>query len=246
MDRWRFSACQLIRFLKVDNINLDLGQFDADVAMPHAEPLDTVNPADTQRSTILRLSTDELQQEQPTDIAAAPMQRRRKGPRVLALDNTQEFGNADLRTWHADYVQNMVEAARKKTAGRLLSLAKVNALHWLCNDGIGSIGSLQKEFRLSSLLQGFCGPEFLDLVTGLKSPADRKRSRTDSDDDEESSSERRVRLRHGSTEEVGRGVEADIDINDDPLPLMDDEVCHSNSHDAVSYTHLTLPTIYSV
>ena len=209
----------------MDNIDFDPSQFDADVVMPDAEAFDTVNPADTQHSNILQSSTDELQEEQSTEpVAAAPMRRRKKAPRVLALDTTQEFGSAELHTWYTEYAQNMAEATRKKTAGRLLSLAKVNAVHWLCNDGIGSIGSLQKEFRLSSLLQGFCGQEFLDLITGLNNPADRKRSRTDSDDEEEASSERRVRLRHGLAEELGRGVGADVDMNDDPLPLMDDEV----------------------
>lgn len=207
-----------------------MGQFNADVVMPDAVPLDRTRPADTQRSSILGFSTDELQQTLSTEAAAALMPRRRKVLRVLALDTTQEFGSTDLHTWHTDYAQNMAEAARKKTAGRLLSLAKVNAVHWLCNDGIGSIGSLQKEFRLSSLLQEFCGQGFLDLITGLQHPAGRKRSRPDSDDDEDSSLERRVRIRQASTEEVGRGVGADVDINDDPLLLMDDEVQQPGQH----------------
>ena len=147
----------------------------------------------------------ETQTEQQQETAEAPFRRRaHPGPKIIPLDTNMELRNGDLARWNADYIANMNEAIRHKTAGRATALAKKNAEHWILGQGD------------SGPLSIFSGAKLLEALTGVKlTVAGDKRphggDKTDSD--------RRVRPRgEPSSDEIGRGFQ-----DDGYMPMMGDD-----------------------
>ncbi|KAL9116800.1 MAG: hypothetical protein Q9187_006671, partial [Circinaria calcarea] len=79
--------------------------------LPPAEPFpETAAPAAGQQSFLKSTSVQE-QEEEHSDSAEAPLNRKRRGPRVLPMDATQELRASHLTNWNNNYVQNMAEAS---------------------------------------------------------------------------------------------------------------------------------------
>lgn len=149
---------------------------------------------------------DQQPQITSEESAEAPLRRRaRAAPRVIPLDNTMELRNADLARWSADYIANMNEAIRHKSANRALTVAKKNAEHWIMQ---GTRGPLSM----------FSGAKLLEALTGVKlTIAGEKHPREEGDDTDSS---RNVRSRgEPSSDEVGRGFQ-----DDGFMPTMDDTI----------------------
>lgn len=198
---------------------------DVDQPLDVAQPSETLNQPVSRRSEPRSSSTDEVRDDETTARAAAAV-RRRRGPRALMLDPVQELANSDLQAWQTDYASNMREAARKKTTGRMLNLAKSNAEYWMWGSGIGGVGALAKEHRLSSSLGFLHGESLLASMTGPTSEIDHTRDRNTAGNEQQTDSERH----DPAQRDADSGLNEDAIMMDDDLALpMNDEVCTSTA-----------------
>ena len=174
---------------------------------------------------ILRSSSQaQGEEEEPSsESAGAPLQRRRRAPKVLEKDETQELRNADLSEWNNNYLTNMTGIARSKQHHKVLAQAKKNAAFWVLGAGIGGVGSSLGGPRMENPLDMFSGDQLIETLRGVESGAGRKRSRSVAEEGQSSDSEtRRVRAREEDSEQIGRGEGLALD---DPgmMPGFDDD-----------------------
>ena len=148
------------------------------------------------------------------ESAEAPVQRKRRVPKELEIDDRQELHNADLAQWTTDYAINMSEAANVKLTHKAHWKAKKNATFWVVGSGIGCVGARLGTPKFKSPLDMFAGNAFMGALTGLgTSRIGQKRVRDDEEDQASGGEERQVRMRNDNDEEIGRGN--DPILNDD-------------------------------
>ncbi|KAL8773469.1 MAG: hypothetical protein Q9209_001573 [Squamulea sp. 1 TL-2023] len=216
-----------------DPMDLDLNfprADDEDLILPQGEafpPMATQAPAD---SGFLRSATIP-QEESTSETALARQQRRRRGPRVLPVDQTQELRNSDLAQWNNDYLANMETAKKAKLQHKATTIAKQNAAAWVFGAGIGGVGlGMGASKPKGPLAETFAGDALMQALTGDPGPAvGKKRSRTEDEVEGSESEERRVRMREGE-EELGRDAGVQLE-DDDTMNLPGSEAIEIGRHE---------------
>lgn len=218
------------------DLDLDLPRIDDDIALPDAEAFPTTAPqAPAGSGNIGSLSGIHREQES-SESTEAPLQRKRRAPKTLPVDERQELHNTDLAQWNTDYLANMAEATEAKRSHKVPFLAKKNAAFWVVGAGIGGVGSGLGSSKLQSPLDVFAGDAIMEALTGVKIfTTGQKRGRDDVEDHDSDSEARRVRIRDGDGDEIGRGD--DIMLNDDGTMMMSASDV-SNSSAAESWSPL--------
>lgn len=203
------------------NLDLDLPQLDDDgILLPEAEAFPEMIPQIPSETGFLRSSSAVPEEEESSESAEAPQRRKPREPRELTTDMMQELRNADLAQWNNNYVANMTSATHSKSQHKAPALSKKNAAFWVVGAGIGGVGSGIGSSKLISPLDMFAGERLMQALTGVEAPmAGTKRSREEDGDHGSDSEERRVRMREGDGEQVGRGQEIILD-EDDVMGMM--------------------------
>ncbi len=194
------------------DVGIDFPIFnDNDSLLPNAEPFPEMAPpgADLRRS-----SSEVPREHESSDSAEAPLQRKRREPNLLPVDQRMELHNADLAQWKTDYAENMAEAIETKRHHKASALAKKNATFWVLGAGIGGVGAGLGSSKLKSPLDMFAGEAMMEALTGIRPPtAGQKRSREDEDSHDADGEARRVKVRADEGDQIGRGQE--LMLNDD-------------------------------
>ena len=192
--------------------------------LPPAEPFPAMVAGGTARQQTLKPSPVVAEEEESSESADAPLNRKRRGPRVLPMDVTQELRNADLALWNTEYINNMAEASQSRLHHTIPYQARKNAAYWVFGSGIGGVGTGLGTSKLKSPLDMFAGQKLMEALTGIDlNVAGKKRARSDDEDSRSNSEERRVRARDDSGDQIGRGDDLVLDDND-RQPLFDDTV----------------------
>lgn len=206
------------------DLDLDFPRFDDDdIVLPDAEPFpEMVLPG----TSIHRASSEVPREHESSDSAEAPLRRKRRGPKLLPVDQRMELHNADLAQWKKDYAENMAEAIEAKKHHKAPALAKKNAAFWVFGSGIGGVGAGLGISKLKSPLDMFAGDAMMEALTGIRtSTAGQKRSR-DSENGRDSESEtRRVRSRAmNESDQIGRGE--GLMLDDDGMLMSEVRIAH--------------------
>lgn len=201
------------------DLDLDLPRIDDDIVLPDAEAFPTTASQAPAGSGILGPESGVHREQESSESAEAPLQRKRRAPKILPVDERQELRNTDLAHWNTDYLGNMAEATEAKISHKAPFLAKKNAAFWVIGAGIGSVGVGLGSSKLQSPLDGFAGEVMMEALTGVRiSTAGQKRGRDEEEDYESDSEARRVRLRDGDGDQMGRGD--DMMLNDDGTMMI--------------------------
>ena len=204
---------------------------DYDMPLPAAEPFsDLHSPAAPDTGARKSSSPQAQEEEEPsTESAAAPLRPRRRAPKVLERDETQELRNSDLADWNNNYLTNMASVVRSRQHYKTNAQAKKNAGFWVMGAGIGGIGSGLDILKLDNPLDMFSGNRLIEALKDVRiAAAGRKRSRSSGEDGRSSDSEgRRVRAREDDDEQVGRGQGLALD-DSGMMPGFDDGVSRTS------------------
>lgn len=148
---------------------------------------------------------------QSTSTVSAPMQRKRRAPRVLPIDSRMELRNRDLADWNANYLENMDAILKAKKQGRAGQQAKKNAEYLVWGRGLGGIAEHYAGVNGPNPFEMFMGDNLFELATGIDRTKKSKKHDRDSGIDEATQNEaRRVRQRTGEPrDEMGRGADDD-------------------------------------
>lgn len=199
---------------------------DLDVNVPRVEDEDLVLPqAEAFPPTGHQpLAGTAPQDESSSEAGVAPQQRRRREPKLLPVDQTQELRNTDLAEWNNNYVTNMGNAKRIKIQHQLTSTAKQNALSWVFGAGIGGVGAGVGAANVKGPLADlFAGDALVQALTGVAAQtAGRKRGSEELEAEESDNEARRVRMRQGD-EELGLAQGSNLE-EDDGIILPGSEV----------------------
>lgn len=169
-------------------------------------------------------SSEVPREHDSSESAEAPLQRKRRAPKQLPVDQRQELHNTDLAQWKTDYSANMMEAKEAKRSHQAPSMAKKNAAFWVIGAGIGGVGVGLGSSKFKSPLDIFAGDAIMEALTGIKTPtAGRKRGRNEEEDQDSDSETRRTRMRDGDEQQMGRGDNIMLN-DDDPLMISASEV----------------------
>ena len=166
-----------------DDFNIDLNE--------NAAPFPTASHTANDQSHKEALSEEEHVISMET--AEAPLRYRKRGPRVIALDETQELRNPDLAAWNQEYLANMAEAAKAKNSNQSKTQVRRNADFWIFGQGIGGVGVGIGSNAMASPLDMFSGEALLEALAAISPMLAKKR--TSSSDESEDSEGRRVRAR---------------------------------------------------
>ncbi|KAF2748958.1 hypothetical protein M011DRAFT_475716 [Sporormia fimetaria CBS 119925] len=196
-------------------------QMELDLPMPQNDPISSQNESSSQAAhpTVLEAESDP-----DSTSVAAPMQRKQHRRRVLRTDRTMELRTTDISDWNNNYLANMAEASRHKTAHRNPWQAKKNAEYYVWGSGVGGLGNRLPGAAAPSPFDIFSGDNLYKLYTGIdRTVTPGKKHDRDSGIDEATAEEaRRVRPRledEGEPMDIGRGEE-----DEGILMLEDDEV----------------------
>ena len=201
------------------DLDLELPQIDDDIVLPGAEAFPTTAPRVPAASEILQSLSGLHPEQESSESAEAPLQRRRRAPKALPVDERQELHNTDLAQWKTEYLANMAEATEAKLSRKAPSHAKKNAAFWVIGVGIGGVGAGLGSAKLQSPLDMFAGDTMMEALTGVQiSSAGQKRGRDKEKDQDSDSEARRVRIRDGDSDQIGRGD--DMMLHDDGTIMM--------------------------
>lgn len=192
---------------------------DEDLILPQAEAFPPIAP----RTLGVVVAGDESSSE----AAVAPQKRKRREPKALPVDQSQELRNTDLANWNNDYIANMNNAKKSKMQHKATAIAKQNAAFYVFGAGIGGIGASTGVSNIRGpLVDMFAGEALLQALTGIATPTTaRKRDNDEVEGDESDSEARRIRMRLGD-EEMGRTQGLNLD-DDDAMILPGSEVTFS-------------------
>ena len=187
------------------DLDIMFPQIEDDMVLPEAEAFPTTAIQPPVGSRNLNSSSGAHQEQESTDSAEAPLQRKRRAPKALPVDERQELRNADLSQWNADYIANMADARAAKISHRAPFIAKRNAAFWVMGTGIGGVGAGMGSSSLQSPLAMFASETMMEALTDVKiSTAGQKRGRDDQEDHDSESEARRTRIRDGDWDQLGR------------------------------------------
>lgn len=188
------------------DLDLEIPQIDDNLILPKAEAFPTTALQPSAGSRYLGSSSGVHPEQESSDTAEAPLPRKRRAFKPLPVDERQELHNTDLMQWKTDYIANMVEATAAKISHKARFIAKRNAAFWVLGAGIGGVGAGLGSANLRSPLGMFAGDAMMEALTGVKASTTRQKRGRDAEKDHNSESEaRRVRVRNGDWDQVGRG-----------------------------------------
>ncbi|KAL9602026.1 MAG: hypothetical protein Q9219_002135 [cf. Caloplaca sp. 3 TL-2023] len=216
----RPTKMQQLRDLMDLDINFPRAD-DEDLVLPQAEAFPPLGP---------RRPAGTVPPDESFDVAFAPQQRKRREPKELPVDITQELRSADLTQWNNEYLVNMDNAKKAKIQHKSTSVAKQNAVFWVYGAGIGSIGAGTGVTQMKGpLAKMFAGDALIQALTGASaSVAGSKRSRSREQGEETDSEVRRVRMREGE-KELGRAQGFHLE-DDDTMALPGSEAIEMGRH----------------
>lgn len=201
------------------DLDLDLPQIDDDIVLPDAEAFPATATQAPAASDVLRSFSGVHQEQESSESAEAPLQRKRRALKTLPVDDRQELHNTDLAQWKTDYLANMAEATEAKLSHKVPFHAKKNAAFWVIGAGIGGVGAGLGSAKLQSPLDMFAGNAMMEALTGVRiSTAGQKRGRDEEEDHNSDSEAQRVRIRDRDGDHIGRGD--DMLLNDDGTIMM--------------------------
>lgn len=179
----------------------DQVQFQDDgPGLPQAEAFPT--GAQQQRSS------SQAADDEESESAEAAMHRRHRPvrkARALPFDKVQELRTAELTGWQENYTANMTEAQQSRHQHRAPFLAKKKAFDWVLGSGIGGVGDAFPSLHEQNVLNMFTGDSMLEMITGVRPSAGRKRGRDEESAEATDSETRRKRLQEEEGGEIGRG-----------------------------------------
>ena len=200
-------------------LELDFPRIDDDLVLPEAEPFPTNAFQAPVGSGNLGSSSAVPREQESSEYAEAPLQRKRRRPKALPVDDRPELHNSDLTQWKTDYIANMAEATATKMSHKAPFLAKRNGAFWVVGAGIGGVGAGLGSSKLQSPLGMFAGDSMMEALTGVQiSAAGQKRGRDGEEGDDSDSGVRRARIKESDWDQIGRG---DGMILDDDGTMMD-------------------------
>ncbi|KAL9637319.1 MAG: hypothetical protein Q9204_001923 [Flavoplaca sp. TL-2023a] len=216
-----------------DPMDLDLNfprADDEDFILPDAEAFPPLTSQAQAGSGLLRSSAAPLQ-ESSSEIVLARQHRKRRGPKALPYDLTQELRNSDLAQWNTEYLANMETAKKVKVQHKATTTAKHNAASWVFGAGVGGVGlGLGTSKMKGPLAEMFSGEALMQAITGTPaSPTGKKRSRSGDETDDSEASERRVRTREEAAE-LGRDQALQLE-DDDTMNLPGSEAIELGRHE---------------
>jgi meiotic recombination protein REC8, fungi type len=177
--------------------------------LPTALPFSPRQPAgqvDAGQAPVFTSPIQPIAEQTPNNSISAPYRRARQ-LKPLEFDDRPGLTNEELRQWNEGYLNNMQQVTDAKQSHKLASQAKKNAEHWVLGRGIGGVGSGLGQSYVAGPLQEFSGTSLLAALTGKEpSPAGTKHARSTSFMSAAEDGERRVRLRHGGSEQGGVGA----------------------------------------
>ena len=204
------------------DLDVQLPRFDdEDNILAVAEPFSAMEAPDRH----LHTSPSEFRREhESSESAVAPLPRKARAPKQLPVDVRQELHNADLARWKADYAENMAEAIKARKSHKVTALAKKNAAFWVVGTGIGGVGAGLGTSKLKSPLDMFAGDSMLAALTGVKTVTSGLKRGRDSEEDDSDSEARRVRMRDGYGDQIGRGDGMILDDEEGTMPMSAGQV----------------------
>ncbi|MCJ1285274.1 hypothetical protein MMC26_004614 [Xylographa opegraphella] len=224
------------QFAEALDLDVDIPMMEADQSpLPFAAPFPEMVSAPRESQSFLN-SSSLVPEEGGSESAEAAQVRKRRGPRIIPVDEAPELRNSDLAQWAANYTSNMAEASRQKRQHKLPLQAKKNAAAWVFDIGIGAVGTNMNSLNMRSPLDMFAGNALMEALTGIKKPVTgHKRSRGEEDEGTSEDLVRRTRPR-SMEEEIGHGQSIDlgeegmqpsfgddsIEIGRDAPPLLED------------------------
>ncbi|KAI4111863.1 MAG: hypothetical protein LQ339_000322 [Xanthoria mediterranea] len=216
-----------------DPMDLDLNfprDDDEDLILPQAEAFPRIAPQAQAESGFLR-SSAVPHEESSSENALARQQRKRRGPKPLPYDETQELRNAVLAQWNNDYLANMANAKKIKLQHKATTAAKLNAASWVFGAGIGNVGlGLGASKMKGPLAEMFSGDALMQALTGTSASATgKKRSRSGDETEDSEAVERRVRMREEDAE-IGRSQGFHLE-DDDTMNLPGSEAIEMGRHE---------------
>ena len=172
------------------------------------------------------LPSSKPEEDSSSETLLARQRRKRRAPKTLPYDLTQELRNSDLAQWNTEYLANMANAKKSKDQRKATTAAKHNAASWVFGTGIGGVGlGLGASKMKGPLADMFSGDALLQALTGTSaSPTGQKRSRSGDETDDSEAEERRVRMRHEQDAELGRAQGFQLPDDDDTMNLPGSEV----------------------
>ncbi|KAL9639966.1 MAG: hypothetical protein Q9164_000595 [Protoblastenia rupestris] len=217
------------------DFGFDMPRLDDDgVILPDAEPFPTMAAVDARNISNVPLSSQAREEQESSESAEAPLRRRRPKQRVLPVDERQELRNADLASWKEDYLINMSEATLTRQNHQAPFIAKKNAAFFVMGAGIGGVGVGIGSSKLKSPLDMFAGEAMMEMLTGIKPSAGMKRGRDTEGGEDTDSEARRVRLREGDGDQIGRG---------DDMMLPDDDTMMIPGSEAIEIGRHARPSL---
>lgn len=196
---------------------------DEEFILPDAEAFPPLTSQAQTGSGLLRSSAAPLE-ESLSETVLARQRRKRRGPKALPYDLTQELRNSDLAQWNTEYLANMENAKKVKLQHKATTTAKQHAASWVFGAGVGGVGlGLGTSKMKGPLAEMFSGETLMQAITGTPtSPTGKKRSRSGDETDDSEGSERRVRTREEAAE-LGRDQALQLE-DDDTMNLPGSEV----------------------
>ena len=187
------------------DLDLEIPQIDDKLVLPEAEAFPTTALQPPAGSRYFGSSSGVHREQESSDSAEAPLQRKRRAPKPLPVDERQELHNTDLTQWKTDYIANMAVATAAKMSHKAPFIAKRNAAFWVLGAGIGGVGAGLGNSNFQSPLGMFAGDAMMEALTGVKpSTTGQKRERDDEGDHDSESEARRARIRDGDWDQIGR------------------------------------------
>ncbi|GKZ72885.1 hypothetical protein AnigIFM50267_009552 [Aspergillus niger] len=160
---------------------------------------------DMQKTTHNRASIfDQVMEDEDAVDSNAALQQKRRGPKVIGLDDQIALRNTEMAQLNNNYVQNMAAASKQKQRNKLPTLAKKKAAFWVFGQGIGSVGVGVGVSHVKHPLHSFSGDQLYEKLQDKSNGRVRKRVHSSIEEGDPNIDTRRVRPRVEDDNQIGR------------------------------------------
>lgn len=132
------------------------------------------------------------------------LQQKRRGPKLIGLDDQIALRNTEMAQLNSNYVQNMAAASKQKQRNKLPTLAKKRAAFWVFGQGIGSVGVGVGLSQVTHPLHSFSGKQLYEKLLDESNGRVRKRVHPSIEGGDPDLDTRRVRPRLEDEDQIGR------------------------------------------
>lgn len=158
-----------------------------------------------QKTTHNRASIfDQVMEDEDAVESNAALQQKRRGPKVIGLDDQIALRNTDMAQLNNNYVQNMAAASKQKQRNKLPTLAKKKAAFWVFGQGIGSVGVGVGVSHVKHPLHSFSGDQLYENLQDKSNDRVRKRLHSSIEEEDPNFDTRRIRPRVEDDNQIGR------------------------------------------